>query len=197
MSRTPREPNPTDVRAAALSYLARGWSVIPVRPREKRPLVAWQIYQQQLPTTQEVERWYARWTDANVGIVTGAISGLVVLDVDPRHGGTESLDAWERDQGPLPRTVEARSGGGGRHLYFAHPGGVVHNRVALLPGVDVRGDGGLIVAPPSMHPSEPTVVVAPERENAAADHAPEPRRASTAGLSAPARCWPTAWGKGA
>jgi hypothetical protein len=153
MPTSKNESTPHDIRDAALAYRARGWSVIPVRPREKRPLMPWQLYQQQLPTLDEIERWYARWPEANVGIVTGALSGLVVVDVDPRHGGDDSLKTWQREHGRLPRTVEARSGGGGRHLYFAHPGGIVHNRVAFLPGVDLRGDGGLIVAPPSVHPS--------------------------------------------
>lgn len=142
-----------ELRAAALAYLQRGWSVIPVRPREKRPIVAWQVFQQERPTADQIERWWLRWPDANVGIVTGAISGLVVLDVDPRHGGDASLERWTQAHGPLPPTVEARSGGGGRHLYFAHPGGIIHNRVEFLPGIDVRADGGLIVAPPSVHPN--------------------------------------------
>jgi len=138
---------------AALGYRARGWSVIPVRPGEKRPILAWQGYQQERATEDEIRHWWQRWPDANVGIVTGALSGLVVVDVDPAHGGAESLEQWERSHEALPHTVEARSGGGGRHLYFAHPGGLVHNRVGLLPGIDVRADGGLIVAPPSVHPS--------------------------------------------
>jgi hypothetical protein len=142
-----------EFRDAALAYLARGWSVIPVRPRDKRPIVPWQGYQQERPTPPEIGRWWARWPDANVGVVTGALSRLVVLDVDPRHGGDDSLRQWVRSHDQLPRTVEARSGGGGRHLYFAHPGGIVHNRVDLMPGLDVRGDGGLIVAPPSVHPN--------------------------------------------
>lgn len=138
---------------AALGYRARGWSIIPVRPREKRPILAWQGYQQERAAEDDIRQWWRRWPDANVGIVTGGLSGLVVVDVDPAHGGTESLGHWERTHGALPHTVEARSGGGGRHLYFAHPGGMVHNRVGLLPGIDVRADGGLIVAPPSVHPS--------------------------------------------
>jgi hypothetical protein len=142
-----------DVRRAALGYLARGWSVIPLRPRDKRPAVAWQDYQRSRPTEDEVDLWLTRRPGANIGIVTGAVSGLVVVDVDPGHGGTQGLAALEQRNGPLPRTVEAVSGGGGRHLYFAHPGGHVRNKVALAPGVDLRGDGGMIVAPPSVHPS--------------------------------------------
>ena len=82
-----------------------------------------------------------------MGIVTDAVSGLVVLDVDPRHGCEESLKNLEREHGPLPRTLEAMTGGGGRHIYFAHPGGSVRNRVGITPGIDLRGDGGCIVAP--------------------------------------------------
>jgi len=127
--------------------------VIPVRAGDKRPLIAWQPFQERLATVDELNGWFARWPDANVGVVTGAISGLVVVDVDPRHDGDAGLAELERRHGALPDTVEAVSGGGGRHLYFAHPGGTVHNRVGLAPGVDLRGDGGLIVAPPSLHPS--------------------------------------------
>jgi Bifunctional DNA primase/polymerase, N-terminal len=53
----------------------------------------------------------------------------------------------------MPQTVESRTGGGGRHLYYAHPGGHVGNRAGLRPGIDLRGDGGCIVLPPSIHPS--------------------------------------------
>jgi hypothetical protein len=115
--------------------------------------VLWLDYQQRLPTAREVARWFRRWPDANVAVVTGAVSGLVVLDVDVRHGGADSLAQLEARYGPLPRTVEAITGGGGRHLYFAHPGGVLHNKVGIRPGLDLRGDGGYVVAPPSLHPS--------------------------------------------
>jgi hypothetical protein len=91
--------------------------------------------------------------DAGVGIVTGAVSGLVVVDVDLRHGGDVSLEGLEREHGRIPTTVECRTGGGGRHLYFTHPGGLIRNKVGLAPGVDLRGDGGYVVAPPSVHSS--------------------------------------------
>jgi hypothetical protein len=138
---------------AALDYAARGWSVVPVEPGGKRPLVRWEELQARRAPPEEVRAWFARWPDANVGVVTGALSGLLVLDVDPRHGGEESLAALEAERGALPPTLEAATGGGGRHLYFAHPGGVVRNRVGLRPGIDLRGDGGLVVAPPSRHAS--------------------------------------------
>ncbi len=138
---------------AALAYAARGWSVIPMQPRGKRPLVAWREYQQRRASADEIRHWFARWPDANVGIVTGRVSGVVVVDVDVRHGGPASLARLEAPHGGWPPTVEAMTGGGGRHLYFAHPAGTVANRVAIEPGVDLRGDGGCVVAPPSVHPS--------------------------------------------
>jgi hypothetical protein len=145
------EPSP--ILAAAQACLARGWSIVPIEARGKRPVIAWLEFQHRQATPDEVAQWFGRHRDANLGIVTGAVSGLVVLDVDPRHGGEASLAALEGDHGPLPPTVEATTGGGGRHVYFAHPGGTMPNRVGFAPGMDLRGDGGLVVAPPSVHPS--------------------------------------------
>ncbi len=139
--------------AAALDYLRRGWSVLPIEPRGKRPLVPWRPFQSGAASTDTVRQWFERWPDANVGVVTGGISGLVVLDVDTGHGGADSLAALEQEHGALPVTLEAVTGGGGRHLYFRHPGRPVVNRVGLRAGLDLRGDGGCVVAPPSGHPS--------------------------------------------
>lgn len=138
---------------AALDYLARGWSVVPVQSRAKRPLVRWSPMQQVPPGRHDVARWYRRWPEANVGIVTGAVSGMVVLDVDIGHGGDESLLALEQEHAPLEPTLESLTGGGGRHLYFRHPGEPIGNKVGFRQGLDLRGDGGMVVAPPSMHPS--------------------------------------------
>lgn len=153
MSNPKDEDDGSGCEAAALGYLTRGWSVVPLRPRDKRPLVDWEVLQDEPPTRAEVRGWFERRPDANIGIVTGAISGLVVLDVDPQHGGEESVERLERRRAPLPATVEALTGGGGRHLYFRHPGAEVGNRAGLRPGLDLRGDGGYAVAPPSLHPS--------------------------------------------
>jgi hypothetical protein len=93
---------------------------------------------------------------ANIGIATGATAGLIVLDEDPQKGGTESLAALEAKYGPLPSTVEALTGGDGRHLYLRHPGpGMeVPSSVGKLgPGLDIRADGGYVIAPPSTHRS--------------------------------------------
>jgi Bifunctional DNA primase/polymerase, N-terminal/Primase C terminal 1 (PriCT-1) len=160
---------------AALGYLAKGWSVLPVRARDKRPLMPWEALQSTRPAAADVMQWYRRWPHANVGIVTGEISNLIVIDIDPQHGGEQSLERLQRQFGVMPPTVEAATGSGGRHLYFAHPGAPVHNRAGLAPGIDLRGDGGYIVAPPSMHPSGRPYAWAPGRSPQDISLAPLPR----------------------
>jgi hypothetical protein len=77
----------TQMERAALAYAARGWSVIPAESRAKRPIIAWQEFQQRIARTDEIMAWFRHWPRANIAIVTGAVSRLVVLDIDPRHGG--------------------------------------------------------------------------------------------------------------
>lgn len=101
-----------------------------------------------------VTRWWREAPWANIGVTTGAVSGLAVLDVDVIKGGDESLFDLERTHGKLPETVMALTGAGGYHYLFAHPGnGVrVKNSVDNLgAGLDIRGDGGYIVVAPSLH----------------------------------------------
>ena len=103
----------------------------------------------------QVEDWWRRWPTANIGVRTGLASGLVVVDEDPGHDGDDTLAALEREHEGLPDTPEVATGGGGRHLYFRHPGRPdVRNSAGVLgPGLDVRGTGGYIIAPPSLHVS--------------------------------------------
>ena len=103
---------------AALAYRRLGWSVIPLRPKEKVPKIPWQEFQDRQADEDEIRAWFKRWPKANLGIVTGPVSGLVVLDVDPRHGGGKSLTNWIEQHGPLPTTPEAETGGG---VYYYGP----------------------------------------------------------------------------
>jgi hypothetical protein len=89
--------------------------------------------------------------EANIGIATGKKSGLLIVDVDPRNGGDETLEDLEVELGKLPPTVTVLTGGAGRHLYFSFPGQGI--RGSLGAGVDLLGDGKLVVAPGSLHPS--------------------------------------------
>jgi hypothetical protein len=96
-----------------------------------------------------IEHWWTARPDANIAIATG--DGVVVLDIDPRHGGDESIVALQKTHGRLPQTLTAHTGGGGWHVYFA--GGIANSVGALGAGLDVRGAGGFVVAPPSLHVS--------------------------------------------
>jgi Bifunctional DNA primase/polymerase, N-terminal/Primase C terminal 1 (PriCT-1) len=151
--RTRRIDSMVSMDGALHEYLRRGWAIIPIRTGDKRPLVRWDEFQHRHPSEAEARGWFRQWPGAGIGIVTGVISGLVVIDIDAGHGGDEALEQLEREHGPMPATVECRTGGGGRHLYFTHPGGLVRNKVGLAPGIDIRADGGYVVAPPSLHAS--------------------------------------------
>lgn len=86
----------------------------------------------------------------NIGIVTGRVSGIFVLDIDPRNGGDEGLAELIAKYGELPQTYTVRTGQGGRHFYFNMPDFEVSNKKREIPdGIDVKGDGGQVVAPPS------------------------------------------------
>jgi hypothetical protein len=139
---------PPCLRAAA--WYARRWGlrVHPLRPSTKFPaLLGWQ---RQATTDQAtIGRWWKERPAAGVGIATGAESGVIALDVDPRNGGNESLERIQVEQGELPATWTAQTPSGGRHYYYRHPGGHVGNRVGIRPGLDLRGDGGFVVAPPT------------------------------------------------
>lgn len=128
----------------ALNYWKQGWNVIPV-DKEKRPKVRWEQYQRRKVSKKDIERWWKEWPDANIGVITGSISRLVVIDIDEEQG-IGHVEPFLNGE-----TLKAVTGGGGIHLYFKHPGGRVPNAVRMFPGVDCRGDGGYVVVPPSIH----------------------------------------------
>lgn len=154
--------------AAAVDYIGQGWHVIPLhsivdghcscgkpacdKSAGKHPRITSGPGHRvgSLDETQ-VRQWWQDWPNANVGIVTGIDSDLLVLDVDGDKGEA-SLATLEARFGSLPATAQTRTGSGGRHILFHHPGGRrIPNRTRFLPNLDIRGDGGLIVAPPSLH----------------------------------------------
>lgn len=129
--------------------LNRGFSIIPVEARGKRPACAWKEFQTRRATTDEVKRWFGPESNHNVGIVTGEISGVVVVDCD-------SADAVAWADAHLPRTPMATRTAKGEHRFFRHPGGEVQSRVRITTNkaraaVDVRADGGYVVGPGSIH----------------------------------------------
>ncbi len=143
----------------AMRYVSDyGYSVIPVGP-DKRPLTPWKELQERLPTYGEIRDWWTRFPAAWVGIVTGVVSGVVVIDIDD----LAALDSLAKYIPESLITPTANTQGGGQHWYFRHPGGSIGNATKVISGVDFRGDGGYVVAPPSEGYTwvvEPTVELA-------------------------------------
>ena len=135
---------------AALAYVRRSVPVFPCEPGAKRPLTRnghWDA----TTDPRVIGRWWRRWSSANIGGPTGKKRGIVVLDVDVDDGGLESLAKLERAGALTPKTARSRTGGGGIHVFFRYPRGTeIRNSAGLLgPGLDVRGEGGYVVVPPS------------------------------------------------
>jgi len=155
---------------AALAYAHRGWPVFPLHhsdphrgcscidakgcrspgkhPRTRKGL------KDATTDEQQIRHWWQLYPLANVGLAMGRKSGLVALDVDPRSGGDASLCELMEAHGELPQTLESVTGGGGAHIFFAHPGVSFKNSSSVLgEGLDVKTDGGYVVAAPSLHSS--------------------------------------------
>ncbi len=129
---------------AALNYQKQGFSVIPLGA-DKKALIKWEQYQHTRASEGQIRAWWTQLPNANIGIVTGAVSKIVVLDVDIKNGvdGTKSLR-------PLPVTACTKTYSGGGHYYFNHPGVHVATSAGQIgAGLDMRGDGAYVVAPPS------------------------------------------------
>ncbi len=142
----------TELHQAAIAYAKRGTAVFPLQPRGKEPATASGV-KQATTDTAAIDGWWTAGPDLNIGIATGSRSGVWVLDIDDETG-EQSLRELECANGELPETVEAITGKG-RHCYFRlGDGDPIRNSAGKLgPGLDVRGDEGYVVAPPSIHPS--------------------------------------------
>lgn len=141
----------------ALYYAGMGLPVFPVKPKGKTPLTEHGCKDATIDAAQIVS-WWETWPDANIGIATGVGDRpLCVLDVDIKHDqgkfGDESLEELVQQNGQLPETWLCLTGGGGLHYYFFCNDPAVTVGANVLPGLDFRGRGGYVVAPPSLHES--------------------------------------------
>ena len=149
--------------AAALAYAAHGWAVFPVPPGTKRSYKsaehsdgrAWGMTRD----AAEIRRDFTRWPDAGIGIPCGAVNGIVVVETDTVEGhgidGSNSLAQLETKHGALPETLQAISPSGSVHRYFKHPGNGIKIKSSASEigrGIDIRGDGGMVIAPPTVRP---------------------------------------------
>jgi len=140
----------------ALAYARHGLAVFPLQYAGKIPMKGTHGHKDATTDESIIKRWFDPTGEKkNIGIATGSISGFWVLDIDPRNGGEDSHQALKEEIGPLPCEWMVLTGGGGWHYYFkwnpAHP--VKCGHLDGYEGIDLKGDGGYIVAPPSNHPS--------------------------------------------
>lgn len=130
---------------SALTYLQKfSFSVIPIKP-DKKPFIKWEPFQKRKATQEELGEWWLRWPRASIGLVTGSISDLCVIDVDEPNEGMKALSEYLTTS-QIPTATTPR---GGYHLYFKAPEKPISNNARVLPGCDFRGEGGYIIAPPS------------------------------------------------
>lgn len=132
----------TNMMEQAMVYLGMGFSVIPVATN-KIPLTSWEPYQKRRPTEEKIKEWFI--SNHNIAIITGELSNLTVIDIDPRNGGTND---FLKDI----KTPYSKTGGGGYHYYFKYLK-ESNCRTGIRPGVDIRSSGGYVLAPPSLHSS--------------------------------------------
>ncbi|MCA9136275.1 MAG: bifunctional DNA primase/polymerase [Planctomycetales bacterium] len=144
-----RQRQPNDVAAAAIAYVERGWSVIPLIG--KRPAFEWKRFQCERPTSDELDDWFGGLKPrfSNVGVVTGSVSGVVVVDCD----SIVATEDWVASFPNSPMVVY--TGRGGTHHYYQLPKNTeIGNRIKLFSkDIDLRAEGGYVVAPPSIHPN--------------------------------------------
>jgi hypothetical protein len=140
----------TALLEAALELASAGWSVFPCHG--KTPLTV-HGHLDGTDDEHQVLAWWKRWPSANIG--ARVPDSLVIIDIDPRNGGSQSLDLLETGHGPLPVTLRSITGGGGEHRFFLRPPGPLRNGAHKLgPGLDVKAPGkGYVILPPSIHPS--------------------------------------------
>ena len=142
-----------DVLGAALDAANRGWPTFRLSYRQKIPLPGSRGFHAATTDVETLRQWFASG-DMNIGLATGGRSRLLILDIDGNHGGFEAIESLQGENGALPQTATVRTGSGW-HLYFRMPDGmdIPPSAGKVGVGIDIRGTGGYVVYPPSIHPN--------------------------------------------
>jgi putative DNA primase/helicase len=151
-STTARRKSQARLGEAAEKYARKGWPVFPLSPRSKVPLKGSHGFKDATTDPEQIRQWWAENPDANIALATGR--GIVVVDVDTRNGGDETLrNLIEKVGEGFTHTRQALTGGGGLHLYYRVNGQRLRSVDGLLPGIDLKAERGAVVLPPSVHES--------------------------------------------
>jgi hypothetical protein len=146
----PTEPN----LAVALDYLRTGWSVVPQLAGAKQPCIKWKKYQLTLPTRSELIAWFREWPDAGLAVVLGPVSNLYVIDVDGVDAHAALMNQLGRKSPRAPKALSGSRAPGRYHLFFRCPD--FPTRAKQTPWhkqLEFRGQGGIVIIPPSLHKS--------------------------------------------
>jgi Fe2+ or Zn2+ uptake regulation protein len=137
-----------DYLSHALRYCDMGFSVIPIIPGQKKPMIKWEQYQTTRANRAQIESWWEKWPNANIGIVTGEISDLFVVDIDTAEGQANLLEyGFDSIVNPTVKTPRD-----GQHIYFKYPKGHdITIGAGVIKGTDFRGNRGYVLAPPSVN----------------------------------------------
>lgn len=136
---------------SALAYARKGRKVFPLKPRDKTPLAGGHGVLDATTDEAQITQWWTTNPAANIGLATGVANGIIVVDEDPRNGGSAD---------DFPDTLVV-STGGGRHFYYSIDRAI--RGTVIRPGIDLKADGGYVVAPPSIHPNGNTYAIIHQR----------------------------------
>lgn len=137
--------------AIAYSHML-GWKVFPIHYKSKVPITQ-HGFHEATNDIEQITKWYTDNPKAGIGLPTGEVNNLVVMDIDPRNGGDVSLERLIDEYGKLPDTVHCLTGGGGEHYYFNNDECITKSKLDGYPGIDIQGNGKYVVLPPSTHPN--------------------------------------------
>ena len=138
---------------AALAYNQMlGWKIFPIHYKSKAPLTK-HGFKDATDDVGQIQAWWELYPDAGIGLPTGSVNDIVVVDIDPRNGGHISFERLTDEYGSLPDTVHCMTGSGGDHYYFKYDDRINVSKLNGYDGIDIQGNGKYVILPPSTHPN--------------------------------------------
>lgn len=141
----PNQLTSSKVFATAKWFIEHGYSIIPIRAN-KKSFVKWKEYQERIATHEEIKLWWTQWPEANIALVTGKISGIIVIDIDSQEG-YDNLNEFLPDSFVTPMSTTPNNGW---HYFVKYQEGLI-NKARVVAGTDIRTDGGYAIIPPSQN----------------------------------------------
>src|SRR5699024_1724666 len=138
---------------SALAYSQMmGWKIFPIHYKSKAPLTRHGV-KDATDDVGQIREWWDLYPDAGIGLPTGSVNGIVVVDIDPRNLGNISLERLTDEYGSLPDTVHCLTAGGGDHYHFKYDDRINVSKLNEYAGIDIQGNGKYVILPPSTHPN--------------------------------------------